>query len=100
MEVLDVLRSLRQRHDRLRMVFTGSVGLHQVIKALRSNRYANDPANDMMLVEVSPLQPDDGTRLAALLIEGEQIHLASDPGGLARDLSEGARHIPYHIQFL
>src|SRR5208337_154826 len=35
MEMLDALRALRQRHSRLRMVFTGSIGLHLVIKALR-----------------------------------------------------------------
>jgi hypothetical protein len=35
MEVLDTLRSLRQMHPKLRMVFTGSIGLHNVITSLK-----------------------------------------------------------------
>ncbi len=31
MEVLDTLRSLRQMHSAVRMVFTGSIGLHHVV---------------------------------------------------------------------
>jgi hypothetical protein len=97
MEVLDVLRSLRQRHTRLRMVFTGSVGLHQVVKALRAMHYANAPTNDMRAVEVCPLHPKDGARLASLLIEGEGIETGGDPARLAREISEAAGNIPYYI---
>src|SRR3989338_3294659 len=49
MEVLDTLRSLRQTHANLRMVFTGSIGLHQVISSLKHSGYANDPTNDMLI---------------------------------------------------
>jgi hypothetical protein len=75
MEMLDALRSLRHRHSRLRMVFTGSVGLNLVIKALRRGNYANDPTNDMRIVEVCPLDEPSGISLASLLIEGEIIEL-------------------------
>jgi len=99
MEMLDALRSLRQRHSRLRMVFTGSIGLHLVIKALRRGKYANDPTNDMQLVEVCPLDVPDAVRLAALLIEGEAIG-TPDAATLARAVSEAAGHIPYYIHCL
>jgi hypothetical protein len=99
MEMLDALRSLRQRHGRLRMVFTGSVGLHLVIKALRRANYANDPTNDMRLVEVCPLDEPDGINLAAQLIEGEGIELRAS-AILARAVSEVAGHIPYYIHCL
>jgi hypothetical protein len=99
MEVLDALRSLRQRHNRLRMVFTGSVGLHLVIQALRRGNYVNDPTNDMQIVEVGPLDEPDGISLARELIEGEGIEVpASAP--LARAVSEAAGHIPYYIHCL
>jgi hypothetical protein len=99
MEMLDALRSLRQRHNRLRMVFTGSVGLHLVVQALRRGNYVNDPTNDMQLVEVCPLDGPDGISLAAQLIEGEGIEMpASAP--LARAVSEAAGHIPYYIHCL
>ena len=99
MEMLDALRSLRQRHRRLRMVFTGSVGLHLIVKALRQGSYLNDPTNDMRTVEVCPLDEPDGMSLAAQLLEGEGIELpASDR--LARAVSEAAGHIPYYIHSL
>ncbi len=99
MEMLDALRSLRQRHNRLRMVFTGSVGLHLVVKALRLGGYVNDPTNDMQIVEVCPLDEPDGMSLAAQLIEGEGIELPAS-AALARAVSEAAGHIPYYIHCL
>jgi hypothetical protein len=100
MEMLDALRSLRQQHSRLRMVFTGSVGLHLVIKALRRGNYANDPPNDMQLVEVCPLDEPDGVGLAAQLIEGEGIEMPATSAALARAVSDAAGHIPYYIHCL
>jgi hypothetical protein len=100
MEVLDVLRSLRQRYGQLRMVFTGSVGLHQVVKALRAKRYANAPTNDMRALEVGPLSPTYGTQLATLLIEGEGIGAGADIGRLATQISEASGHIPYYIHYV
>lgn len=100
MEVLDVLRSLRQRHKQLRMVFTGSVGLHLVVKALRAKRYANAPTNDMRAAEVCPLDPRDGARLAGLLIEGEGLAAGVDPPRLARETAEAAGNIPYYIHYV
>ena len=52
MEVLDTLRSLRQMSgnqspSKLRMVFTGSIGLHHVISSLKQAGYANAPTNDL-----------------------------------------------------
>jgi AAA+ ATPase superfamily predicted ATPase len=73
MEILDTLRSLRQTHHRLRMVFTGSVGLHHVLSSLRKAGYANDPTNDMDLIDVLPLQHNDATELCRLLLEGENL---------------------------
>lgn len=99
MEVLDALRALRQQHSHLRMVFTGSVGLHLVIKSLRRGSYANDPTNDMQLVEISPLDKPDGISLAAQLIEGEGID-TPDLAALASAISEAAGHIPYYIHCL
>jgi hypothetical protein len=73
MEVLDTLRSLRQMHSNLRMVFTGSIGLHQVISSLKRSGYANDPTNDMLVEEVPPLTATDAQKLARLLLKGENI---------------------------
>lgn len=100
MEVLDVLRSIRQAHPTIRMVFTGSVGLHQVLKNLRKSGYANDPTNDMRTVEVLPLDPLDGTRLARLLVEGESLSCAGDGPECAAAIARAAGHFPFYIHSL
>ncbi|HEV7522384.1 MAG TPA: ATP-binding protein [Candidatus Angelobacter sp.] len=100
MELLDALRSLRQKYANLRMVFTGSVGIHQVIGSLRKHGYANDPTNDMAIIEVPPLEPNEGARLAELLIEGERIQVLDDPVKVCNALSSAAGHIPYYIHYL
>jgi hypothetical protein len=73
MEMLDTLRSLRQMHSDLRMVFTGSVGLHNVITSLKRAGYANDPTNDMDTIDVPPLSPAAAQELVCQLLEGEGI---------------------------
>jgi len=100
MEVLDVLRSIRQGHSAIRMVFTGSVGLHQVLKNLRKGGYANDPTNDMRTVEVLPLNPTDGTTLARLLVEGESLSCVASSLECAAVIARAAGHFPFYIHSL
>lgn len=73
MELLDTLRSLRQMHSDLRIVFTGSIGLHTVITSLKRAGYANDSTNDMYLEDVPTLAPADAQELARRLMEGERV---------------------------
>ncbi len=54
MVLLDRLRAARQRMEHVRMVFTGSIGLEEVLSGLRERGYRNDPTNDMAK-EVLPL---------------------------------------------
>jgi len=97
MELLDTLRSLRQMHPGLRMVFTGSIGLHNVITALKQVGYANDPTNDMNTRDVPRLLPDDAQKLARLLLKGEGI-LAEDRQGTAREIADAVDGNPFYIQ--
>jgi hypothetical protein len=96
MEILDTLRSLRQTHPQLRMVFTGSIGLHNVISSLRSSGYANDPTNDMYTADVPPLTREYAVELAAKLLRGERIQ-SDDPEGCAARIAEAVDGIPYFI---
>ncbi len=100
MELLDALRALRQKYTTLRMVFTGSVGIHQVIGSLRKHGYANDPTNDMATIEVPPLEPTDGAYLAAQLLVGERIKILDEAADVSAALSTAAGHIPYYIHYL
>lgn len=72
-DLLDTLRGLRQTHANLRMVYTGSIGLHHVLTELRDEGYVHSPVNDMRTVEVPPLDQADAETLAKTLIEGEAL---------------------------
>lgn len=99
MEMLDILRSLRQTYPQVRMVFTGSIGLHHVVKKLHEVGYSNDPINDMYTIDVPPLSLDDATELTTLLIEGEKIE-TDNPELIAQYISELVSCIPFYIQHL
>lgn len=96
MEVLDTLRGLRQMHSGLRMVFTGSIGLHHVTSSLRELGHANDATNDMRTFEVPPLTPEDARKLATALLEGEGLS-CTDPDRVAAEIASGVDGIPYYI---
>jgi AAA+ ATPase superfamily predicted ATPase len=96
MEILDTLRALRQSHKNLRMIFTGSIGLHNVLTSLRKTGYANDPTNDMDTIEVPPLEPDKAERLASLLIQGERIKI-SKPEEITQTIASEVNGFPYFI---
>ncbi len=46
---------MRNENSNLRMIFTGSVGLHHVLADLRGDQYASQPTNDMEKVEIGAL---------------------------------------------
>lgn len=96
MEMLDTLRGLRQMHGNLRMVYTGSIGLHHVTAALANAGHANDPTNDMRTIEVPELEPEDAEFLAQELLLGEKL-ACEDLAGTARTVAEEVDSIPYYI---
>lgn len=73
MQVLDHLRWLRQTHSGLRMIVTGSIGLHHVLTSLKEKNYGNSPVNDMAPIDVPPLTETDGALLAKSLVDGEGL---------------------------
>ena len=95
--LLDRLRALRLRHaDRLRFLFTGSIGLHLVLRSLRRAGHANDPANDMMLHTVPPLVDADTSALAAALLRETCAVRAQIPALAARIAGE-VGGFPYYV---
>ena len=97
-EILDVLRSLRQTHTNLRMVYTGSIGLHNVLTTLKRAGYANDPTNDMKIVDVPPLEQTDAEDLARQLIVGEGLAVEVERTDQA--IAKAADNIPFFIHQL
>jgi hypothetical protein len=98
MEVLDTLRALRQQHPaRLRMVYTGSIGLHHVLAALRRARYGNAPTNDMLPRDLGALGQDAAWGLAWSLLQGHQL-VADDPEAVVQRIAELVDNLPFYIQ--
>jgi hypothetical protein len=99
MEVLDTLRSLRQTYPEVRMVFTGSIGLHHIIASLKKAGYANEPTNDMYPQDVPPISEADAIKLAISLLEGEEIS-TSNTEETALAIAQAVNCIPFYIHHL
>ena len=96
MELLDTLRALRQQHaGKLRMVFTGSLGLHHIVRGLKVQGYNNTPVNDMLSVEVEPLALADATELTQRLLVDNGLHMLSDTQ--YTELAQAVDCIPFYI---
>ncbi len=95
-ELLDVLREYRQRHSCFRMMVTGSIGLHHVMRDLSSHRYPGRPFNDMVKHDLPPLERRHSGELAQRLLLGEEINVEAI-NECAVSIAEIANHIPYFI---
>ena len=97
MKLLDFLRALRlERSGRLRFLFTGSIGLHLVLRSLRMAGNANDPVNDMLSLTVPPLAPGDTRKLAGALLQETRAAPADIPELASRIASE-VGGFPYYV---
>jgi len=99
MEVLDLLRALRQTYGGLRMIITGSIGLHHVLSSLKEKNYGNSPVNDMAAIDVPPLSEADAIQLATLLIDGENL-ASPDKEAAAAAIAHEADCFPFYIHHI
>ena len=96
-QLLDYLRTLRQGEpNKLRFLFTGSIGLHLVLRSLRKSGNANAPVNDMMSVTVPPMAEEDTSSLAAALLKETKAADAEIPA-MARQIAGEVGGFPYHV---
>ena len=96
-QLLDFLRTLRQGNpDKLRFLFTGSIGLQLVLRSLRKDGSANAPVNDMMFETVPPMAKADTCQLAAELLE-ETKAAEEDIPAMARLIAGEVGGFPYHV---
>lgn len=95
-EVLDTLRSLRIEHERFRVIFTGSIGLHHILGRLSAVGIPTSAKNDMFHVTVTPLSPSDAEQLAADLIDGERIR-CDNRSEAAATIAEEVDYFPFYI---
>ena len=96
MELLDTLRALRQQHaQKIRMVFTGSLGLHHIVRGLKAQGYNNTPVNDMLSVEVEPLLLADAAQLVQRLFTDNGLKTAAPV--LFEETAQAVDCIPFYI---
>lgn len=97
MDVLDMFRSLREMHGaNLRFVFTGSIGIHHIVRRLQKQDYANDPMNDVFSLHVRALKEGDARTLALGLLLGESI-LSADYEAAAAHIARECCGVPFYI---
>jgi hypothetical protein len=94
--ILDSLRAMRNEHPNLRMIFTGSVGLHHVLRDLREDQYASQPTNDMEKIEIGPLTPEHASTLVRNALDEEEIECDSQDS-VVKHLVELTDGVPFYI---
>jgi hypothetical protein len=99
MSVLDTFRSIRQTYHNIRMVYTGSIGLHHVLGELRSAGYKNSPVNDMYPLTLPPLSNEDAMDLAQQLLIGEGI-ATEGLTEISEAIVQAVDQIPFYIHHL
>ncbi len=99
-QLLDHLRALRlARADRLRFLFTGSIGLHLVLRSLRDAGNTNDPVNDMLSLTVPPMARHDTCELAEALLRETSAALVHIPR-LASEIAQQVGGFPYYVHHM
>jgi hypothetical protein len=72
--ILDSLRAIRKEQSNLRMIYSGSIGLHHVVHALRGTDYPSQPTNDMEVVPLGPIARPDAMAHAKRLFEEDDVN--------------------------
>lgn len=97
MELLDHLRALRINHaDKVRFVFTGSIGLHLVLRKLQKAGNTNDPVNDMLSLTVPPIAHEHTCTLAAGLLSST-LAPRDQISTLALQIADEVGGFPYYV---
>jgi hypothetical protein len=99
MQVLDLLRELSQRHDSIRLLLTGSIGIHHVLLSLWGEGYKGSPLNHMKLIQPGPLEPEHAASFAKSEIARRGLHCA-EADICAVALSDLVSHVPFYIENL
>ncbi|MCX6378315.1 MAG: ATP-binding protein [Armatimonadetes bacterium] len=97
MEILDTLRAVRQMNSPLRMIYTGSLGIHHILSVLREQGYQNEPINDMYTVNLEPLTEAHATELVLRLLYGESVS-CDNYDAIALHIAQETDRIPFYIQ--
>lgn len=96
-EILNLLHTLRAEYPRIRMILTGSVGLHHILHRLRESGYNNPATNDMTVLSVPPLDQDFAVSFARSLLESKAIP-CQDVAATAEMIAQEVDNIAFYIR--
>jgi hypothetical protein len=96
-EILNLLHTLRAEYPRIRMILTGSVGLHHVLHKLRQSGYNNPVTNDMTVLSVPPLAQSFAVDFARSLLESKKVS-CQDVLSTAEKIAQEVDNIPFYIR--
>jgi hypothetical protein len=99
MELLDALRALGQDYDRVRLLLTGSIGLHHILKNLQQEGYINSPLNRMQYIQPGPLDADQARTLARELIIGNEL-ICPEQEACAAAIADSVGYVAFYIHKL
>ncbi len=100
---LDTLRALRNKYEasgKITFVFCGSIGIHLIIKDLKSNHgYNSDPINNMKIISVSSMDAEGAIDLCHQLAtnDGNPLELENDILDYICKRTDG---LPFYIQHI
>lgn len=97
--ILDTLRAIRASNSNLKMIYSGSIGLHHVVNSLRDNTYASQPLNDMEIIEIGPIDQSSAKELAKRLMDEEEIE-CDDQDNVLTEIVELTDRVPFYIERL
>ena len=100
MEVLDCVRALEAGNSNIRLVLTGSIGLHHVLKALQAKGYHNSPLNRFSHEQPGPHAPDAATDLAQALLLGERLLCSDRLHANAQLIARSVGYVGFYIHKL
>ena len=95
-ELLDILRATREQHACIRMVFSGSLGLHHVLKRVRPAGSAWVPTHDMRLLDLPALADADAFALATELLVNEGVD-CDDVDAVGRAIVSCTSAVPFYV---
>lgn len=103
MEFLDTLRALRQEFqpsNRIRFLLSGSIGLHLVLKDLKSNyEYRGNPTNDMAIKILSGMSREDVQLMCKKYLDEESIQ-RDNPDEFDTRMFLSTDGLPLYIQYV
>lgn len=101
MELLDVLRTIRQTTEKdsgLRFVFCGSIGFHIALNHLvREHQYLGNPTNDMYTYLLYEMSEADA---AELCVELGRLHGIVDRNDLYTHIAKQVERLPFFVDLI